>query len=71
MSTAPRKAEEVISLKVTLRGMRPPIWRRLEVPIRMSLGLLHDAIQATVGWEDHHLYMFDIAGPSYGNPSKC
>jgi hypothetical protein len=56
MSTAPRKAEEVISLKVTLRGMRPPIWRRLEVPIRMSLDLLHDAIQAAMGWKDHHLY---------------
>jgi len=70
MSTAPRKAEEVISLKVTLREMRPPIWRRLEVPIRMSLGLLHHTIQAAMGWRDHHLYMFDIAGRSYGNPSK-
>jgi len=70
MSTAPRKAEKVISLKVTLRGMRPPIWRRLEVPIRMSLDLLHDAIQAAMGWKDHHLYRFDIAGRSYGNPCQ-
>src|SRR6516225_10896286 len=50
MNTAPRKAEEVISLKVTLRGIRPPIWRRLEVPSRISLGILHDAIQAAMGW---------------------
>ena len=69
-STQGSQLPEVISLKVTLRGMRPPIWRRLEAPIRMSLGLLHDAIQAAMGWEGHHLYMFDIAGRSYGNPSK-
>jgi hypothetical protein len=51
MGIATRKAEEVISLKVTLRGIRPPIWRRLEVPTRLSLGGLHDAIQAAMGWE--------------------
>jgi hypothetical protein len=41
-----RKAEEVVGLKITLRGIRPSIWRRLEVPSRLSLGGLHDAIQA-------------------------
>jgi Plasmid pRiA4b ORF-3-like protein len=70
MNTAPRKAEEVISLKVTLRGIRPPIWRRLEVPSRISLGILHDAIQAAMGWGDHHLYAFDVAGRSYGDPAR-
>ena len=70
MNTAPRKAEEVISLKVTLRGIRPTIWRRLEVPSRISLGILHDAIQAAMGWGDHHLYAFDVAGRSYGDPAR-
>jgi Plasmid pRiA4b ORF-3-like protein len=60
------RAEEVISLKVTLRGIRPPIWRRLEVPTRLSLGGLHDAIQAAMGWGGHYLYVFDVAGRSYG-----
>src|SRR5215470_12897405 len=70
MNTAARKAEEVISLKVTLRGIRPSIWRRLEVPSRMSLSQLHDAIQAAMGWRDGHLYAFDVAGRSYGDPAR-
>jgi hypothetical protein len=69
MGIAPRKAEEVISLKVTLRGIRPPIWRRLEVPSRLSLAGLHDAIQAAMGWGGHHLSVFDVAGRRYGNPT--
>jgi len=40
----------VFSLKVTLRGVRPPIWRRLHMPGTMTLGDLHQAIQAAMGW---------------------
>ena len=69
MNTAAQKVEEVISLKVTLRGIRPPIWRRLELPRRMSLNQLHDAIQAAMGWYGGHLYVFDVAGRSYGDPA--
>ena len=69
MDVAAPKAEQVISLKVTLRGIRPPIWRRLEVPSRLSLGGLHDAIQAAMGWGGNHLYVFDVAGRSYGDPA--
>jgi Plasmid pRiA4b ORF-3-like protein len=69
MGKAPRKAEEVISLKVMLRGIRPPIWRRLEVPSQFSLAGLHDAIQAAIGWEGRHVYVFDVAGRRYGNPA--
>jgi hypothetical protein len=67
MNIAARKAaQDVISLKVTLRGTRPPIWRRLEVPSQISLELLHDAIQAAMGWDGFHLYAFKISGRRYG-----
>ena len=52
MAKAARGADSVISLKVTLRDVRPPIWRRLLVPARMTLGDLHHAIQGAMGWED-------------------
>jgi hypothetical protein len=57
----------VVSLKVTLRGTRPPVWRRLLIPSTMTLAELHQAIQAAMGWEDCHLHIFDIAGRRYGD----
>lgn len=57
----------VLSLKVTLRGVRPPIWRRLLMPGTMTLGDLHQAIQAAMGWRDCHLHAFDIDGQPYGD----
>ena len=58
MTKAARQADSVISLKVTLRDVRPPIWRRLLVPAGMTLDDLHHAIQAAMGWEDAHLHVF-------------
>ena len=57
----------LVSLKVTLRGTKPPIWRRLLMPDTMTLADLHQAIQAAMGWEDSHLHAFDIAGRQYGD----
>lgn len=54
-------------MKVTLRGMKPPIWRRLLLPGTLTLGNLHDAIQAAMGWRDCHLHAFEIDGRQYGD----
>jgi len=57
----------VISVKVTLRGIKPPIWRRLLLPGTLTLGDVHDAIQVAMGWHDCHLHAFDIDGRQYGD----
>ena len=62
-----RAGTEILSLKVTLRGTKPPVWRRLLTPGAMTLGELHHAIQAAVGWDDSHLHAFDIDGRQYGD----
>jgi len=59
--------KSIVSLKVTLRGIKLPIWRRLLVPGTMTLGDLHQAIQAAMGWGNDHLHAFDIAGRQYGD----
>lgn len=61
-------SQKVVSLKLTLRDTKPPVWRRLLVPGETTLADLHRAIQAAMGWEDYHLHTFDIAGRQYGDP---
>lgn len=63
-----RVARAVYQLKITLRGIRPPIWRRVRAPGTTRLAGLHDVIQTVFGWTDSHLHQFVIAGRTYGQP---
>lgn len=53
---------------MTLRGTKPPIWRRIQVRANTTLPQLHDAIQAAMGWMGGHMHQFTIAGMPYGTP---
>jgi hypothetical protein len=55
------------TIKVSLRYMKPPIWRRLQVPSTTSLAELHDIIQAAMGWYDCHLHQFEVNGVHYAD----
>ena len=66
-----KKLEElrkVYQIKVTLEGMRPPIWRRLEVLSDTTLDNLHLILQVVMGWDNYHLHEFTIGGIEYGHP---
>ncbi len=60
--------QEIYQLKVTLRGTRPPIWRRLLVPAGLTLEVLHDVLQVAMGWYDCHLHEFRIGPKRFGKP---
>ncbi|PWC13416.1 plasmid pRiA4b ORF-3 family protein [Brenneria corticis] len=47
-------------LKVSLRGVKPAIWRRFVVPSSITLDRLHDVLQIVMGWEDNHLHQFSF-----------
>jgi len=53
-------------LKVTLRGSRPPIWRRLEVRGDVTLFQVHQVLQVAMGWTDSHLHQFRRGTTYYG-----
>lgn len=63
-----RESTRIHQLKVTLLGLRPPIWRRILVPGNFSLARLHDILQTAMGWTDSHLHVFMADGRSFGEP---
>jgi hypothetical protein len=63
------KESKICQLKVTLKYIRPPIWRRIEVPGDVTLDELHLILQATMGWTNSHLHQFKVGKIYYGEPS--
>lgn len=64
-SSVQSEPEAVYQLKVTLDGIRPLIWRRIQVRGDISLFKLHKILQVVMGWYDCHLHQFVIEGESY------
>jgi len=56
-----------LQIKVTLEGVRPPIWRRLVVHGGATLAQLHTVLQVAMGWEDSHLHCFWIGDDRYSS----
>ena len=62
---------KIYQLKVTLKGSKPPIWRRVLVKSNFTLGDLHKVIQGVMeSWGDDHLHMFMVNGEYYGEQSE-
>ena len=59
---------QVFQLKVTLAGIKPPVWRRILVHASTPLDRVHEYIQAAFGWWNSHLYEFEIDRVRYGIP---
>lgn len=60
--------QQVYRLKITLRDVRPPVWRRVEVAGTTTLHQLHCVIQEAMGWTDSHLHQVEVEGESYSEP---
>ena len=67
-SGAPCSIDQVAELKVSLSGSRPPIWRRVRLPVMATLGDLHDVIQVVFGWDGDHLHVFQAGKKQYSDP---
>jgi len=59
--------ERIYQFKITLRDIKPPIWRRIQVR-DCTLDKLHERIQTAMGWTTSHLHHFQIDGCLYGDP---
>jgi len=75
MSPSPKTAasgsiDEIATVRIELRDTDPPIWREVEVPTSITLKVLHDVIQAVMGWFDQHMWEFTIGKQGYGLPME-
>ncbi len=61
-----KKFDRIYQFKITLKRIKPPIWRRIQVPGTYTFWDLHVAIQDVMGWLDYHLHHFEIINPSTG-----
>jgi hypothetical protein len=52
-------------VKISLKGIKPGIWRRLVVESHILLPDLHKIIQTSMGWTNSHLHQFFINGEFY------
>jgi hypothetical protein len=73
MTPSPKTAasdsiNEIATVRIELRDTDPLIWREVEVPTSITLKVLHDVIQAVMGWFDYHLWEFTIGTQRYGLP---
>ncbi|MFE0028111.1 plasmid pRiA4b ORF-3 family protein [Amycolatopsis sp. NPDC059021] len=59
----------VYQLKVSLKGAKPPIWRRLEVRADTTLSVLHEILQVAFEWEHSHPHVFQTPYGDFGIPN--
>ena len=59
--------ERIYQFQITLKDIKPPIWRRIQVR-DCTLDKLHERIQTAMGWTNSHLHHFQIKDALYGDP---
>ena len=63
-------AGTVFQFKITLQGIEPPIWRRIQTK-DCTLDKLHEHIQTAMGWTNSHLHQFKIGGVRSRRSRNC
>ena len=63
MQKMKKKFNRVYQFRITLKDIKPTVWRRIQVPETYTFWDLHVAIQDVMGWFDCHLHQFKILEP--------
>ncbi|MBT3464336.1 plasmid pRiA4b ORF-3 family protein [archaeon] len=54
---------KVFQFKITLKGITPAIYRKIQIVNSCTFWDLHVAIQDSMGWLDYHLHNFEVLNP--------
>ena len=60
---------EVARLKVALIEIVPPVWRRVTIPVNLTLRRLHSVILSTMGWKGEQPHRFRVGETLIGMPT--
>lgn len=66
-----RATPKVYELTITLEDTEPLVWRKVLIHDFIELNELHMVIQLVMGWEDSHLYSFEINKKSYSDSESA
>ncbi|HEY1249856.1 MAG TPA: plasmid pRiA4b ORF-3 family protein [Thermoanaerobaculia bacterium] len=61
---------DVARVKVALIEIVPPVWRRLSIPVNLTLRRLHSVLQQAMGWKDSHPHHFRVGETLIGMPES-
>src|SRR5262249_9091877 len=61
---------DVARVKVALIEIVPPVWRRLSIPVNLTLRRLHSVVQQAMGWRDAHPHRFRVGETLLGMPAS-
>ncbi len=62
--------KNVYQIKISLKYIKPMVWRRFLVEDSIKLPDLHKVIQTVMGWTNSHLHQFIIKEMFYGGPNE-
>ena len=62
--------QEIVQLKIELKNTEPLVWRRILVRSEVSFSELHFILQLAMGWENLHLYEFNVGDYQIGFPNE-
>lgn len=71
ITVQPLASHRIYQLKVTLEGIHPPIWRRIQAPGDLTLPQLHAVLQIAMGWTNSHLHGFREGEQFYTEPDPA
>ena len=57
---SPKVSVRAFQMKITLRGMKPPVWRRFFVPENMTFNELSEVLIRVMGWAGYHMAAFEL-----------
>lgn len=63
--TLPCDVVKKFTLRVTLKGLKPAIYRKFEVPSNITLRNLGELILDVMGWDGYHMHQFRVGDKYY------